>query len=419
MSAPTGNVLFDSFAFHAREAALVPLSRLAADARASATMALNQKTKELARKGVDVINLSIGEPDFDTPDNVKQAAVRAIQSGFTKYQPAAGLAELRRAIADKLRAENAVRCEPAEVLVSNGGKQALYMIMLSLVGPGDEVIVPAPYWVSYVQQVRFCGAEPVVADASGAEDLKPTPAMIEDVLTDRTRVLILNSPSNPTGAVFSRRELEAFVELALKHDLWIISDEIYEKLVYDGAEHVSPASFGDDARAKIVTLNGFSKTYAMTGWRIGWAAGPAQVIQAAARLQSHMTSGADSIAQKAAIEALAGSQDSVAEMRGAFDSRRRLMVDGLNRIAGLRCVVPQGAFYAFPDCRGLLGRSYGGAEVRTDVELCGALLEQANVAVVPGEEFGAPGFVRFHYAASEEAIQKALTRVQAFAGAGK
>ncbi|MHC5035509.1 MAG: pyridoxal phosphate-dependent aminotransferase, partial [Planctomycetota bacterium] len=299
-------------------------------------------------------------------------------------------------------------------LVSNGAKQVLFTLMLCLVQEGDQVLIPAPYWVSYVHQARFCGAEPVIVDATGTDNLKPTPELLKAALTDRSKLLVLNSPCNPTGAVLTADELRSLVELALERDLWVISDEIYEKLIYDGLEHHSPASYGNKAREKVITVNGLSKTYAMTGWRIGYAAGPAEVIQAAGRLQSHMTSGADSIVQKAALEALTGPQESVTEMREAFDSRRRLLVDGLNDMPGLSCLMPQGAFYAFPDCQGLLGRSFRGSVVGNSVELCEALLDQVQVAAVPGSAFGAEGFVRFHYAKSEESIEKALERLRAF-----
>jgi aspartate aminotransferase len=382
-------------------------------------MALNARAKRLAADGVDVVNFTIGEPDFDTPDNIKQAAHLAIQSGFTKYQPAAGMAELRRAVAAKLAAENGLDYEPEQILISNGAKQVLYVVMRCLLQEGDEVLIPAPYWVSYVHQARFCGATAVAVDTTETDDLKLTPELLEDALTERSRLLVLNSPCNPTGVVLSGEELRALVETALEHDLWIISDEIYEKLVYDGAEHVSPASFGKEAREHVIAVNGLSKTYAMTGWRIGYAAGPGEVIQAAARLQSHMTSGADSIVQRAAVEALTGPQDSVGEMRDAFDRRRRLLVDGLNGIDGVSCLVPRGAFYAFPDCRGLMGKSYDGKRVETSLELCEAMLDVAQVAAVPGSAFGAEGFVRFHYAKSEAEIETALGRLGQLAASAR
>ncbi len=377
-------------------------------------MALNTKAKQLASQGEDVVNFTIGEPDFDTPDNIKQAAHRAIESGFTKYTPAAGAAELRQAIAHKLQADNGLDYAPEEVLASNGSKQALYMIMLCLVQDGDQVLLPAPYWVSYAAQARICGAEPVVIDCTRTDDLKLTPALLEAAITERTRLLVLNSPCNPTGVVLTGDELRALVQVALAHDLWIISDEAYETLIYDGLEHVSPAGFSDEARARVITTNSLSKTYAMTGWRIGYAAGPRDVIQAAASLQSNTASGPNSIAQKAAIEALTGPQDSVAEMRDAFEERRNVLVGGLNRIPGVSCVVPQGTFYAFPDCRALMGNSYGGQRVENSLELCAALLDQVKLALVPGSAFGAEGFVRFLFAASTDTIEKALTRFSQF-----
>ena len=390
------------------------LTRLAAGAKASATMALNSKANALIRQGQDVAVFTVGEPDFDTPDNIKQAAHLAIQSGFTKYTDAAGMPELREAIAAKLREENGVEYAPEEVLVSNGGKHALYQILVCLAEEGGEVLIPAPYWVSYVAQVRACGATPVIVDCVDSPGMKPTPDDLSACVTERTRGLILNSPCNPTGAVLDAAEIEALVQAALENDLWIVSDEIYEKLIYDGARHVSPASLSEKAREHVITLNGVSKTYAMTGWRIGYAAGPREVIAAAGRLQSHMTSAPNSIAQRAAIEALTGPQGSVDEMRQAFDERRRLLVEGLDRLPGVRCAMPSGAFYAFPNVEDLLGRAYGGTRVENSLELCAALLDQVRVAVVPGSAFGAEGYVRFSYAASTETIRKGLDRLAEF-----
>jgi len=393
----------------------VPLSKVAANAAPSATLALDARAKQLLRQGVDVVNFTVGEPDFDTPDNIKQAAHRAIQSGFTKYTHAAGMAELRHAIAAKLKAENGLDYSADEVLVANGAKQAIFMTMLCLVEDGDQVLLPSPYWVSYADQALICGAEPTPIDATGREDLKLTAQMLEAAITKRSKLLVLNSPCNPTGVVFTRAELEALVDVALAHDLWVLSDEIYEHLIYDGLEHASPASFTKKARQRVITINGLSKTYAMTGWRIGYAAGPQEVIRAAVNMQSNTTSAPNSIAQKAALEALEGPQDSVAEMRAAFDARRRLIVEGLNEIPGVSCLMPHGAFYAFADCRGLLGKSYGGKRADKSLDLCAALLDQAQVAVVPGSAFGAEGYVRFSYATSEENIRKGLERLRKFA----
>jgi aspartate aminotransferase len=390
------------------------LSKVAANAAPSATLALDGKAKQLARQGVAVVNFTVGEPDFDTPDNIKQAAHRAIEGGFTKYTAAAGMEELRQAIAGKLKAENGLDYSADEVLVSNGAKQAIFMVMLCLAEKGDQVLLPSPYWVSYADQVLLCGAEPVPVDATRTSDLKITPDMLEQAITPRCRMVVLNSPNNPTGAVLTEAELRPLVEVALARGLWILSDEIYEKLIYDGMKHVSAASLSDDARRHVVTINGLSKTYAMTGWRIGYAAGPRDVIRAATNLQSNTTSAPNSIAQKAALEALTGPQDSVPEMRSAFDQRRRLLVAGLNDIPGVSCLMPQGAFYAFADCRALLGKSYRGRRVETSLELCDALLDQVQVALVPGSAFGAEGYVRFSYATSEDNIKSGLERLRRF-----
>ena len=392
----------------------MPLSRAAQTARPSATMAVAARAKQLAAEGVDVVAFTVGEPDFDTPENIKQAAHRAIQSGFTKYTAPAGMPELRAAIARKFSDENGLHYAPGQVLTSNGGKQALYMTMLALVGEGDQVLLPVPYWVSYADQAVMCGAEPVAIDCLGSPGMKLTPALLEAAATDRARLLVLNSPCNPSGAVYTADELRGVVEAALARDLWIISDEIYEKLIYDGLEHVSPASFGTRAMEKVITVNGVSKT----GWRLGYAAGPPEVIAAAVKLQSNLSSAPNSIAQKAALEALTGPQDSVAEMREAFDRRRLAIVDGLNAVPGVSCAMPKGAFYAFADCRGLLGKSYAGRPVATDTELCEALIEQAHVAAVPGAAFGAAGYVRFSYAVSEETIREGMERLARFAGEG-
>jgi len=393
------------------------LSRIAAAAEPSATLSLNARAKELAREGLDVVMFTVGEPDFDTPDNIKQAAHRAIQSGYTKYTPAPGIPELRAAVADKLRRDNGLDYGADQIIISNGAKQALYLIMLCLIQEGDDVLIPAPYWVSYPEQVRICGARPVAVDCTGTEDLKLTGELLRKSITSASKLLVLNSPANPTGAVLRERELRDIVEVALAHGLWIVADEIYEKLIYDGLEHVSLAGLGDEAYGRVITLNGVSKTYAMTGWRIGYAAGPRDVIEAASRLQSNLTSGPNSIAQKAALEALTGPQDSVAEMRQQFQERRDLMVRLLNEVPGVSCLKPEGAFYCFPDVSGLLGRTYGGKRVQNSVQLAEALLDEVKLAVVPGSPFGAEGYVRLSYAVSRETIQEGIERLAEFAAA--
>ncbi|MFW6189990.1 MAG: pyridoxal phosphate-dependent aminotransferase [Planctomycetota bacterium] len=391
------------------------LSRAAAEAKPSATLSLNSKAKRMAAEGQDVVMFTVGEPDFDTPENIKQAAHRAIQAGFTNYTPAAGIPALRQAVARKLHEENGLDYEPAQVIVSNGAKHSLYMMMLCLLDEGDEVLLAAPYWVSYAAQARACGARPVAVDTTEGDGLKLTPELLEANITENSKLLVLNSPCNPTGVVLDEQELRRLVDVALEHGLWIISDEVYERLLYDEREHASPAGFSDDAYRRVLTINGVSKTYAMTGWRIGYAAGPSEVVAAAANLQSNMTSGPNSIAQKAALEAITGPQESVEEMRGQFEKRRRLLVEGLNEIPGVRCTMPGGAFYAFPDVGGLLGRSCNGRTLESDMDLAEALLEEVNLAVVPGSPFGTDGYLRFSYATSEENIEKGLERLAAFA----
>ena len=393
------------------------LSRLALHAKPSATLSINAKAKELVAQGEDVVRLTVGEPDFDTPDSIKQAAIRAIQGGFTKYTAAEGMPGLRKAVAEKLQRDNGLQYDPSQVIVSNGAKQALYITMLCLLDEGDEVLLAAPYWVSYADQAELCGARPVAIDTTATRDLKLTPDLLHSAITDRSKVLVLNSPANPTGVAYAEQELRALAEVALEHGLWIVSDEVYEALLYDGLSHVSVAGLSEDAYRRTITVNAVSKTYAMTGWRIGYAAGPAEVIRAAGNLQSNLTSGPNSIAQKAALEALQGEQDSVAEMRAAFARRRDLIIGGLNAVPRVSCVRPQGAFYAFPDCRGLLGRTYRGVKVDGSVALSEALLDQVRLAVVPGKPFGAEGFLRFSYAASEETIERGLERFGDFVSA--
>jgi len=393
---------------------MAELSHVASTAKASATLALNSKAKALRAQGADVVMFTVGEPDFDTPENIRQAAHRAIQAGFTRYTAAAGTPELRRAVAEKFARDNGLAYSPDQVLVSNGGKQVLLQIMLTLVQKGDEVLLPSPYWVSYAAQARVCGAEPVPVDTTDDAGLKLTPERLEAAVTPRTKLLVLNYPCNPTGVMLTADELRAIVEVAVAHDLWIISDEIYENLIYDGLEPVSPAAFSAEALARVITVNGVSKSYAMTGWRVGYAGGPAEVIAAAVRLQSNMTSAPCSISQRAALEALTGPQGSVEEMRQSFDRRRHVLVEGLNGIPGVRCPVPTGAFYAFPDCRELLGGSYGGRRVETSLELAEALLDEVRLAVVPGAPFGAEGYLRFSYATSTDQIEEGVRRFARF-----
>jgi len=393
------------------------ISRHVQRVQPSATMAISAKAAALRRQGVDVVALSAGEPDFDTPRHIKDAAIRAIEEGFTKYtMPSSGIVELKEAICRKFAADNGLQYSVDEVIVNNGAKHCLFLAVMALVNPGDEVIIPAPYWVTYVEQPRLVGGEPVIVPTSPASGLKLTPEELRRAITPRTRLLYLNTPANPSGMVYSREELAALAEVAVEHGVWVLSDEVYEKLVYDGAEHVSIASLGPEIRARTVVVNGVSKAYAMTGWRIGYAAGPAPVIAAMNKVQNHEVSHPASISQKAAVAALGGPQESIGQMRQAFDARRRYMVARLNALDGVSCRLPQGAFYAYPDVSALYGRRAGARAIADSVSLCEYLLDEAQVACVPGVGFGTQAHIRLSYATSMANIERAMDRIEAAVG---
>lgn len=375
----------------------------------SPTLAITAKAKELRAQGHDVIGLGAGEPDFNTPEHIIAAAERAMRAGHTKYTAAAGIPELRKAIAEKLRADNGLTYTPDQVTVTVGAKHALYNIFQVLVDPGDEVIIPTPYWVSYPEQVKLAEGVPVFVEGKEENGFKITPEQLEAAITDRTRAVILNSPSNPTGAVYTRDELAALAEVCVRRDIWIISDEIYEKLIYDG-EHVSIASLGPEVYARTITVNGVSKPYSMTGWRIGYAAGPREVIRAMNDLSSHSTSNPTTPAQYAALEAITGPQDALEEMKRAFRKRRDWLIPALNAIPGITCQWPAGAFYAFANVREAC-EAGGFADADAWAE---ALLEEEKVAVVPGTGFGCPHHIRISYATSLEALQEAVARIRRF-----
>ena len=378
----------------------------------SPTVSLDGRVKELRSQGVDIVNFSAGEPDFPTPDHVKEAAKRAIDANFTRYTPVAGIPELRRAIAAKLARENGLSYEPSEIVVSNGGKQALYNAIMALCDPGDEVMILAPYWVSYPEQVRLAGGEPVFVPTDAGRGFHLDPDALARRVTARTRVIVLNSPNNPTGAVLGADELEAVADLARRHDLWVVSDEIYEHLIYDGRRHVSIASL-PGMKERTVLINGLSKAYAMTGWRVGYAAAPRPVAEAMAALQGHGSSGISSISQAAAVAALEGPSGFIQEMVAEYDRRRRHIVRRLNALPGVRCSEPEGAFYVFAEVNELLSRAAAvRPDLRTDVDLAGWLLEAARVAVVPGSGFGWPGAIRLSYATSLEQIDEGLDRME-------
>jgi aspartate aminotransferase len=379
----------------------------------SPTMAIDGRAKKLIAEGVDVINLSVGEPDFDTPETAKAGGRAAIDQGFTKYTAAAGIVELREAIADKLRRENGLDYTADEIVVSNGAKHSLFNIFMVLLDPGDEVIIQAPYWVSYPEMVKISGGTPVIIKTDASTDFELTPEMIERALTKKTKAINLNNPSNPTGVVYSPDKLRAIADIAVRHNLIIISDEIYERLSYDGKEVVCMATLGPQVRDRTITVNGFSKAYAMTGWRLGYTASPKPLAKAMTELQSHSTSGPSSITQKAALAGLKGDRSFINTMREEFDKRRRFAVERLRSMPGFELeVIPSGAFYVFPNITKLLGQTIGGRKIETTDELCLAILDEARVAIVPGSSFGSPEHVRISYATSMEKLREGLDRIE-------
>ena len=388
-----------------------PLSKNVQRIEPSATMAISNKARAMKARGIDVISLSVGEPDFDTPQHIKDAAIRAIRDGVTKYTPAVGTPELRKAVCDKFQRDNGLTYEPTQITVGCGGKYVLFAAMQALLNEGDEVIVPAPYWVSYPEQVKLLGAQPVIVQPASAH-LKITAEELRQVLTPKTKLLVLNSPSNPSGAVYTKEELLALADVILSTDLYVLSDEIYEKLLYDGAIHHSIAALQEGMTDRTITVNGVSKAYAMTGWRIGYAAGPEEIMAAVGKIQSQQTSNPCSISQAAALTALTGPQKSTEAMVKAFDERRKVMVDRLNRIEGVSCPTPSGAFYVFPNVSALYGTSYGDRWIGGSVDLCTFLLEEMHVACVPGAAFGMDAHIRLSYATSMEHIQKAMDRME-------
>jgi aspartate aminotransferase len=382
----------------------------------SPTLSITATAKSMMAKGIDVVDFASGEPDFDTPAVVKAAAESAIRAGFTKYTPASGIDELKAAVADKLQREQGLRYERSHILISCGAKHTLYNIAEALFEQGDEVIIPSPYWVSYPDQVLLNDATPVFLPTREEDGYAVTRAALERVVTPRTKAVIVNSPSNPTGAVYDTATLEAIAEIACRHDFTIISDEIYEKLLYDGRRHVSIAALSQEVAARTVVVNGVSKAYAMTGWRIGYAAGPKELVAAMSNIQSQSTSNPCSISQKAAVAALRDAERFTTEMNHEFDRRRQTMVSRLNAIHGIRCPSPAGAFYAFPNVGALFGKVAEGKPLATASDLATYLLQEARIAVVPGEPFGSPDHIRLSYATSLEAINKGLDRMEAALG---
>ena len=383
----------------------------------SATIAVSTKARELKAAGRDVIGLGAGEPDFDTPDNIKAAAVAAINDGKTKYTAVDGTPELKQAISAKFLRDNGLKYEPSQITVGTGGKQVLYNALIATINPGDEVLIPTPYWVSYPDMVLLAGGEPVVVEAD-RKTFKITPDALEAAITPKTKWLIFNSPSNPSGAGYTRDELKALTDVLLKHPhVWVMSDDMYEHLVYDDFEFTTPAQIEPQLYERTLTVNGVSKAYSMTGWRIGYAGGPTDLIKAMAKVQSQSTSNPCSISQAAAVEALNGTQDFIPKNNKVFQDRRDLVVSMLNQATGLECPVPEGAFYVFPSCAGAMGKTApSGKVIESDLDFAGELLEAEGVAVVPGSAFGLGPNFRVSYATSTEALTEACIRIQRFCG---
>lgn len=372
----------------------------------SPTLTIDAKAKELKAKGEDICSLGVGEPDFDTPDFIKEACIKALNAGKTKYIPIEGLPELRSALAHKYITENNIpNVQSSQIIVSPGGKFSCYLAILATCSPGDEVIIPAPFWVSYPEMVKLAGATPKIIFSGANLNFKLTPEQFKNAITNKTKLLIINSPSNPTGTVYSKKELEALVEIALAHNIFILSDEIYERLVYDNTQHFSPASFSKEAAQLVITVSGFSKTYSMTGWRLGTLLACEPIAKAAGKIQSQTTSNATTFAQYGALAALENKQasdEALAHMIQAFDKRRLLLLDGLNKIKGISCLRAEGAFYLFPKIS-----SFG----KSSSDFASELLDKEKVALIPGNAFGADEYVRLSYATSEEVLNKSLQRI--------
>ena len=388
------------------------LSNRARSLRPSPTLAINAKAKSMQAQGIHVVSFGAGEPDFDTPQNIKQAAKKAIDDGFTKYTPVGGTDDLKDAIIKKFQRDSGLTYKRSEIMVSCGGKHSFYNLAQAVFDQGDEVIVPAPYWVSYPPMVALADATPVIVETTEKNEFKITPEELKKAVTPKTKALIINSPSNPTGSAYTKKELEKIAEMAISKNFFVISDEIYEKIVYDGFQFTSIASLSDEMKKKTIIVHGVAKTYAMTGWRIGYTAGSEEIISAMNNIQSQSTSNPTSIAQKASVEALIGPQNEVEKMVSAFAQRRNYVVDRLNKIPGVSCYKPVGAFYVFPNFSSYYGKSYQGKKIENSTLLADYFLDVAKVAVVPGVEFGADPFERLSYATSIEDIKEGLNRIE-------
>lgn len=390
------------------------LSHIATQVRASTTMAIDSLYKQMKAEGQDVIGFAAGEPDFPTPSHIKEAAFQAIRDNYTRYTPASGALDLKEAICARMKADCGVEYAPSQVVVSSGAKHMVYLALRALVNPGDEVILPTPAWVSYYELIRMVGGTPVTVNATEAEDFKLSPQKLEGAITPKTKAIILNNPSNPTGMVYDAAQLKALADVCVKHDLYIISDEIYCNLIYDGKPFTSIAALGQEVKEHTILINGVSKSYAMTGWRIGYALAQPEVAKAMANFVSHSTGSPCAVSQKAALTALTASQEEVAAMKAAFEERRNYMVERMNTMKDVSCIKPEGAFYVMMNIEKLIGKTIGGALIQSGDDFATAFLKQGLVAVVPGEGFEAPGFIRWSYAASMENIREGLDRLERF-----
>lgn len=391
-----------------------PVSEIAKEVRASTTLAVDSLAKQMKADGLDVVGFGTGEPDFATPDNINMAGIKAICDGKTKYTPAAGIIPLRKAIAAQLKSELGLDYEHTQIVVASGAKHSVYIALAAITNPGDEIIIPAPFWVSYYEMVRMTGGTPVIVTAGEEQAFKITAEQLEAAITDKTKCLMLNNPSNPTGMIYSREELKAIADVCVKHDLYILADEIYYKLVYDGLEFTSIASLGEDVKERTLLINGVSKSYAMTGWRVGYCACNKELAKIMSNFLSHSTGAPSTISQWAALEAVSGPQDSIEKMRMAFAERRDYIVKRINAIPGVSCIVPNGAFYVMMNIEKLIGRTLGGKLIENDDDFAVAFLNSALVAVVPCSGFGMKNFVRWSYAASMENIEKGMDRLEKF-----
>lgn len=388
------------------------LSRRVKKIKPSPTLAIDTRAKQMKAEGIDIVNFGVGEPDFDTPDNIKEAAIKALRGGFTKYTPVGGIDILKDAIIEKFKNDNGLDYTRDEIIVSCGAKHCLYNIAQAILGPGDEVLIPSPYWVSYPEQVILNDAKPVFVETKEEDSFMLKPEILESYITKKTKALILNSPSNPTGIVYNKKELEEIAEIVLKHNFYVISDEIYEKLIYEDKKHISIASLDDRIKQKTIIVNGLSKSYAMTGWRIGYAAGPKDIIKAMTNIQSQSTSNPTSFAQVAAVEALKGPQDIINIMVNELDKRRKIILKEISNIKGIKCIEPNGAFYAFPNVSYYYGKRYDNTKINSSSDISIYLLEKAKVAVVPGAAFGKDEHIRLSYASSIDEIKKGLNRIK-------